>query len=95
MKFISVRDLRTSPAQIWKALPDEKEMVITNNGRPIALLTPVSDETLEETVRAMRRAQAMNAIKEMQLYSMKTGVSSMTAGEIDDEIRETRKSRKR
>jgi len=95
MKFISVRDLRTSPAQIWKALPGEKEMVITNNGRPIALLTPVSDETLEETVRAMRRAQAMNAIKEMQLYSMKTGVSSMTAGEIDDEIRETRKSRKR
>ena len=95
MKFISVRDLRTSPAQIWKALPGEKEMVITNNGRPIALLTPVSDETLEETVRAMRRAQAMNAIKEMQLYSMKTGVSSMTADEIDDEIRETRKSRKR
>jgi len=95
MKFISVRDLRTSPAQVWKALPEAKEMVITNNGRPIALLTPVSDETLEDTVRAVRRAQAMNAIKEMQLYSAKTGASNMSVDEIDYEIRASRKSRRR
>ena len=46
MKFITVRDIRTSPAEIWKQLPEEQEMVITNNGRPIALLTPLSDDTL-------------------------------------------------
>ena len=50
MRFITVRDLRTSPAKIWKTLPEEKEMVITNNGRPIALLTPITDGNFEETI---------------------------------------------
>ena len=52
MKFITVRDIRTSPTEIGKPLPEEQEMVITNNARPIALLTPLSDETLEETLSA-------------------------------------------
>ena len=95
MKFISVRDLRTSPAQVWKALPEEKEMVITNNGRPIALLTPISDENLEETIAAMRRARASSAIENMQLHSMKTGRNRMTGEEIEEEIRKSRKDRAR
>lgn len=95
MKFISVRDLRTSPAQVWKNLPEEKEMVITNNGRPIALLTPISDENLEETISAMRRARAVNAIKNMQLNSVKTGKNGMTEEEIKEEIRQSRKDRSR
>ena len=95
MKFISVRDLRTSPAQVWKKLPEEKEMVITNNGRPIALLTPISDENLEETISAMRRARAVNAIKSMQLNSVKTGKNGMTEEDIKEEIRQSRNDRPR
>ena len=34
MKFVSVRDLRGKAADIWRALPGEREMVITSNGRP-------------------------------------------------------------
>jgi antitoxin (DNA-binding transcriptional repressor) of toxin-antitoxin stability system len=41
-----------------KQLAVEQEMVITDNGRPIALLTPLSDETLEQSLSAMRRARA-------------------------------------
>jgi antitoxin (DNA-binding transcriptional repressor) of toxin-antitoxin stability system len=52
MKFVSVKDFGTSSSNIWKKLPTGREMVITNNGRPIALLTPLSDETLEDTVSA-------------------------------------------
>jgi prevent-host-death family protein len=39
MKFISVRDLRGNSAEVWKELPAEREMIITSNGRPIAILT--------------------------------------------------------
>ena len=95
MKFITVRDLRTSPAKVWKALPEEKEMVITNNGRPIALLTPITDENFEETIKAMRRSRAASAIKNMQLYSVETGKNRMTNEEIEDEIRQSRKDRPR
>ena len=40
-------------------------MVITNNGKPIALLTPLSDENLEETLSAIRRARAANALRQI------------------------------
>lgn len=95
MKFISVRDLRTSPAQVWKKLPEEKEMIITNNGRPIALLTPISDENMEDTIRFVRRARAVSAIEKIQFNSVKTGKHEMTETEIEEEIRKSRKDRSR
>ncbi len=95
MKFITVRDLRTSPAQIWKQLPEEQEMVITNNGRPIALLTPISDQSLEQTVSAVRRARAMAAVQSMQQTARDLGLDAMTEDEINEEIRAARVERKR
>ena len=95
MKFITVRDLRTSPAQIWKELPEEQEMVITNNGKPIALLTPLSDSTLEETVSAVRQARAINAVKQMQQSAVRQGTDNLTEKEIEEEIRNYRKNNKR
>ena len=93
MKFISVRDLRTSPAQIWRKLPEEKEMSITNNGRPIALLTPISDENFEDTIKSMRKARAINAIKKIQFNAVKTGRNKITEKEIEEEIMQSRKDR--
>jgi prevent-host-death family protein len=95
MKFITVRDLRTTPAQIWKELPEEQEIVITNNGKPIALLTPLSDADIEDTVTAVRRARAATALKKIRDLAIKTGRSRMTMEEIDGEIQEYRKSTKR
>jgi len=94
MKFITVRDFRTSPAAIWKRLPKEQEMVITNNGKPIALLTPLSDETLEDTLSAVRSAKAINAVRKMQEISVSLGNDKMTMEEIDAIIKETREMRK-
>lgn len=92
MKFITVRDFRTSPAQIWKNLPEEQEMVITNNGKPIALLTPISDANIEDTLKAVRKARALNAVKRMQEISMRNGNSLLNAQEIQNEISESRKN---
>ncbi len=94
MKFITVRDLRTSPAKVWKQLPEEQEMVITNNGRPIALLTPLNDINLEETLKAVRSARAINAVRQMQMKSMKNKNNTLTEEEIENEIKETRKQKK-
>ena len=95
MKFITVRDLRTSPARIWRELPSEQEMVITNNGKPIALLTPRSAESLEQTLDTIRRARAMRAVREIQRQAEESGAASMTEEEIQEEIRKYRASRKR
>jgi antitoxin (DNA-binding transcriptional repressor) of toxin-antitoxin stability system len=94
MKFISVRDFRTASAGIWKKLPVEREMIVTNNGKPIALLTPLTDETLEDTVSAVRRAKAINAVKKMQEISVSLGNDKMTLEEINAVISGVRKDKK-
>jgi antitoxin (DNA-binding transcriptional repressor) of toxin-antitoxin stability system len=93
MKFVTVRDLRTTPAQIWKALPEEQEMILTNNGKPIALITPLKESDLEETLTAVRKARAQTAIQQMQLASIKNSIK-ITSEDIDSEIQATRKQRK-
>ena len=95
MKFITVRDLRTTPAKIWKELPSEQEIVITNNGHPIALLTPLSDDNLEESLKAVRQARAINAVNKLQSESIKSGRIKITETEINAEIAATRKKRVR
>lgn len=93
MKFITVRDLRTSPAKIWKTLPDEQEMIITNNGKPIALLTPLSDSNLEVTLSSVRQARATAAVRNMQQTSTRAGNNTMTQDAIQAEIKSVRTSR--
>jgi hypothetical protein len=61
MRFIAVEDMVRSPDQIWENLPDERETVITKNGRPIALLMPVTDKSLKDTLAAVRQARATQA----------------------------------
>jgi antitoxin (DNA-binding transcriptional repressor) of toxin-antitoxin stability system len=95
MKFVTVRDFRTSSANIWKTLPQEQEMVITNNGKPIALLTPLNDRNLEETLSAVRRAKAIHAVKMIQQQSIKNETDAMTLEEINHEIEMSRKARKK
>ena len=95
MKFITVRDIRTAPAQVWKQLPEEQELVITNNGKPIALLTPISDETLEQTLTEVRRARATNAVRRMQQTARNKGLDQMTEEEVDSEIQAARQNRRK
>jgi antitoxin (DNA-binding transcriptional repressor) of toxin-antitoxin stability system len=94
MRFISVRDMNTKPKEIWKKIKEE-EMVITSNGKPIALLSAVSEETLEKTLRTIRRSRALMALEEMQKKSLASGLDKTTEAEIEAEIRAVRKNRRK
>jgi antitoxin (DNA-binding transcriptional repressor) of toxin-antitoxin stability system len=94
MRFISVRDLNTKPKEIWSKIKDE-EVVITSNGKPIALLSGVTEETLEKTVRSIRRSRALIALEEMQKRSIESGLDKLKDSQIESEIRAVRKSRQR
>jgi antitoxin (DNA-binding transcriptional repressor) of toxin-antitoxin stability system len=95
MKFISVRDLRGKSAQVWKELPAEREVVVTSNGRPIAILSAVSESNVEESLSAIRQARAAEAVMSLQRRSAEEGTDSITMEEIDAEIRAVRKKRTR
>ncbi len=94
MRFISVRELNTKPKEIWSKIKNE-EVVITSNGKPIALLSGVTEETLEKTVRSIRRSRALIALEEMQKKSIELGLDKWTDSQIESEIRAVRKNRKR
>lgn len=90
MKFVTVRDFRASPAKIWRDLHEEQEMVITNNGKPIALLTPLGEDSLEDTLQAVRRARAQAAVERMRMLSRKNGNISLGLEEVQSEINKVR-----
>ena len=91
MRFLSVRDLRGKSTQVWKELPREKEMIVTSNGRPIAILSAVDESTLEESLGAWRRVRATQAVMAIQHESMRKGTDKISMEEIDAEIDRTRK----
>jgi antitoxin (DNA-binding transcriptional repressor) of toxin-antitoxin stability system len=92
MRFISVRELSTKPKEIWSKIKDE-EMVITSNGKPIAILSGVTEETLEKKLRAIRRSRALIALEEMQKKSLELGLDKLTDSQIEIEIQAARKER--
>ena len=94
MKFITVRDFRIRPGSVWENLEKNNEVVITSNGKPIALLTGVSDTTFDETLKAIRRAKAEIALSKMRADSLKRGLSNLSEREIEAEIKSVRKARK-
>lgn len=95
MKFVSVRDLRGKSAEIWRDLPEEREMVITSNGRPVAILAAVNESNLEESLAAFRQSRAIDAVAALQRRSVARGVDKLTADDVAAEIAAVRAARAR
>ncbi|MFA5844247.1 MAG: type II toxin-antitoxin system Phd/YefM family antitoxin [Coriobacteriia bacterium] len=95
MRFVSVRDLRGKSAEVWRDLPDEREMVITSNGRPVAILAAVSESNLEESLAAFRQARAVDAVASLQRRATSTGMDELSTSDISAEIAAVRQARKR
>ncbi|MDR0441021.1 MAG: type II toxin-antitoxin system Phd/YefM family antitoxin [Candidatus Accumulibacter sp.] len=94
MEYVSIRDLRTTPSQVWRTLSAEGEVVVTNKGRPQALMIQVDAQTLEETLAAIRQANAQRSLAKLQADSMAAGLNTMTMDEIDAEIAAVRAERR-
>jgi len=95
MRFLTVRDLRNKSAQVWKDLLEEQEMIITNNGRPVAILSSINENNLETSLNSIRRSRLVQAVSSLQLESIKKGKNKLTIDDINQEINEARKALKR
>jgi len=95
MRFLSVRDLKTKSSQVWKELAEQKEMIVTSNGRPIALLSSINENNLEQVLIAFRRARATNAVASIQYESTQKGTDKISIEEINAEIGAVRSKRKK
>ncbi|MCD7888526.1 MAG: type II toxin-antitoxin system Phd/YefM family antitoxin [Oscillospiraceae bacterium] len=89
MNFYSVRDLRTESKSMWDNLAKGNEVVITNNGKPAALMMDVSGDNLDLMLQAVRQAKAMIAFNSMRSRAASEGY--MSDEEIEAEIQAARR----
>lgn len=92
MKFLSTRDLRNRPGYV-RELAQSDDLVLTSNGKPIAILVGVPDDDFEETARAIRQARAQRALSRMRRDSAQRGAERFSSSTIDAEIRAVRAKR--
>lgn len=89
MDFYSVRDLRTETKKMFDTLSKGEEIVITNNGKPAALMLDISGENFEIMIQAIRQAKAMIAFNNMRSRAVQC--SYMTDEDIEIEINAARR----
>ena len=76
MNFYSVRDLRTDSKRMWADLNRGDEVVLTNNGKPSALMINIPEGNFDEIVQAVRQAEAMIALNSMRRKAARQGFMS-------------------
>ncbi|HKW75250.1 MAG TPA: hypothetical protein VJN64_06965 [Terriglobales bacterium] len=93
MKFLSTRELRNRPGLI-RELAQKEDVILTANGKPIAILLGVEEDDLEETTRVVRQARAQSALSRMRREAARRGVPRSASSKIEAEIRAVRSRRK-
>lgn len=93
MKFLSTRELRNRPGYV-RDLAQKHDLVLTTNGKPIAILLGIEEDELEETTRAIRQAKAQLALSRLRKQAARRGADRMPASAIGAEIRAVRSRRK-
>lgn len=94
MKFISIRDLRNDTAGLRRDLQADREIVVTANGRPIAVMTRVDPDTVEQEILAIRRARARAALSRIRDRARSEGLDRLSMDQIDDIVARARRDRR-
>jgi len=88
MNYIGVSELKKSKS-MWEMLDREKELVLTRDGKPGAVILPITPEGLESTLKAIRRARFSETVSAIRVRS-----KSVNSDEIEKEISFSRSARK-
>ena len=94
MEFVTIRDLRLRPAEVWDKLRQQHEIILTSNGRPVAVIAGVGEGDVEETLIALRRARAQAAVSRLRRAAAALEADKLSAAEIEAEISQVRLARR-
>lgn len=89
MSYIAVKDLKKTK-MLWELLECEREVVITREGKPAAVMVAVSPDTVEEALSEIRRALFSAAVSRARRRGEK---EPLDAEELDEAIRASRQER--
>jgi PHD/YefM family antitoxin component YafN of YafNO toxin-antitoxin module len=92
MKFVSSRELRINPGAVWKLLRQERDLVITSNGKPLGVLTIAEEKDLEDVLATLRQGRARSAVSRMREASLARGLDKLSDEALEGIIRKARRS---
>lgn len=93
MKSITIRDFRSRPKQVQGTIAREGEALLTASGRPFAVVIAVDAESVDETVAALRRVRAQQALQTIRESARRAKVDAGGAA-VEALIRRTRRAKR-
>lgn len=93
MKFVSSRDFRLKPGEIWELLASGEDLVVTSHGKPLAVLIGTSEDTMHLMLQEISRLKAKLAVTSMRLKAQERGLDKLPESEIDEIVKDVRDSR--
>ena len=95
MKFVSSRELRISPGTVWRKLDQEKDLVVTSNGRPIGVLTLANEDSLEDVLGSLHAGRAQRAALTLRRAAVARDLNKWSDKDIQEVIRKGRQVKRR
>lgn len=95
MKFVSSRELQINPGAVWKRLREEKDLVITTNGKPVGILTFADEDSLEEVLTTLRQGRALSTAARIRQRANEKRLDRLSDYAIETIINRTRTPRRK
>ena len=92
MEFVASREFRINPGKVWKMLKDLHKLIITSNGKPIAMLSDIEGRNLEENIKAEAMAECAMAVTKLREHALKKGLDALSEEDVEKEIARARKN---
>ncbi len=94
MSTITVSDLKKRPASRWRKSAKNRELVVTSQGQPVAVLLPIDAASLEQTLATLRSLRSLQAQAALQRAAEENGAAALTMADVDAEITAARRARR-
>lgn len=94
MNYLAVKDLK-APKLIRETLAAYGTALVTNNGKPMAMLVDLAEgENPDQLAEAIRMARARLALSDLRATSRRKGTDKLSLNQINAEIGAARAERK-
>lgn len=89
MSYLTVKDLKQT-RNLWRQLENERELIITRDGKPCAILVGVNADSCQDSLAEIRRSLFSSAVARIR---RKAEGRTIPSDEIDASIAESRRER--
>jgi prevent-host-death family protein len=95
MSTITVSELKLKRTAQWREAARAGDLVVTEQGEPVAVLVPIDARSLEPTLSTLRSVRALQAQAALQETARQNSTHELTMADIDEEVAAAREARRK